>query len=240
MLYFLYGEDWRGARKKSVELLESLQNKKPDASLFKFDSESWNEPQFEEFLASQGLFEKKFIVFLDGVFQNKEAKEIIKESLERISQSDNLFLFLEGSIDKETERQVKKFSEKIQKFEEEKPKGFRKRDFDVFSLAEAIGRRDKKNLWVLYRKAIDIGITPEEINGILFWQIKSMIVASGATNATEAGLSPFVFGRAKTYSKNYSKEELQKLSGRLVTSYHEAHRGIYDFDIALERFVLEI
>ena len=39
-------------------------------------------------------------------------------------------------------------------------------------------------------------------------------------------------------TKFFSKEELKKASSELVSIYHKAHRGEYDFTISLEQFIL--
>jgi energy-converting hydrogenase Eha subunit H len=67
-----------------------------------------------------------------------------------------------------------------------------------------------------------------------------MLLVAEAKTAGEAGVAPFVFTKAKNFLKNYSVPELQTLSSKLVRMYHDAHRGIHDFEIALERFVLHL
>ena len=59
----------------------------------------------------------------------------------------------------------------------------------------------------------------EEQHGILFWQVKTMLlVASGETK----GLKPFVVSKARKFTQNYSDNELRRLSDKLVTIYHDA------------------
>ncbi len=56
----------------------------------------------------------------------------------------------------------------------------------------------------------------------------------------ESGLSPFVFRKANQFAKNYSENELQKLSSNLIDIYHNARRGVKPLDIELEKFTLNI
>lgn len=239
MLYFLYGTDKDKAREKAQELLATLQKKKPDAQLFRLDVEHWNERELDELIFGQGLFERKLIVFCPYLFENKEAEEGVLSRLKEIASADNVFILLEEEIRKPILLDITEAAEKVQAFElkkKEKERG----TFNIFSLTDAFGRRDKKKLWILYQKAVTSGAAPEEIHGILFWQLKSMIVALAAKTPNEAGLAPFVFTKAKSFLENYSKEELEHFSSTMVRLYHDSHRGIHDFSIALERFLLTI
>ena len=78
------------------------------------------------------------------------------------------------------------------------------------------------------------------MHGILFWGTKNMILAKHAKNGKEAGLSPFVFGKAQRFSKNYTDEELRHTSAHLMEIYHRARRGIMPFDIGFETFLLAL
>lgn len=238
MLYFLYGTDTDKAREKAHELLETLQKKKPDAAVFRIEAEKWNEVHLEELIGGQGLFSQKMLIFADRVFENEEAEAAIEKNLEEIGKSDNVFIFLEHKVRKALLLEITEVAEKVQEFESKEEK--KKPEFNIFSLTDAFGKKDKKKLWVLYQKALEADAVPEEIHGILFWQLKSMLVAATAESASSAGLAPFVFTKAKSFLKNYSSEELKQLSSKLVRMYHDAHRGIHDFEIALERLILTL
>ena len=238
MLYFFYGSDTDTARAKARALADALRKKKPDAELFRTDAENWSEARLQELIAGQGLFNNSYIVEVVQLFENKEAKEVFIDRLEEIAASPNVFIVLEGGVDRKTLLELTEVAEKIQLFDKLKAK--EPEGFNIFSLSDAFGRRDKKKLWVLYQKAVASGAVPEEIHGILFWQLKSMLVAASGADAKETGLAPFVFTKAKSFLKNYSAPELHALSSKLVRLYHDAHRGIHDFEFALERFVLTL
>ena len=67
-----------------------------------------------------------------------------------------------------------------------------------------------------------------------------MLQAAEARDATQAGLNPYVYQKSKGFLQNFSIDEVKNISSRLVTLYHDARRGIIDFDMALEKFVLEV
>lgn len=244
MFYFLYGKDYEKARAKASELIDSMKKKKPDAEVFVLDADNWQENQLHEFIESQGLFEKKFIVFAKRLFEKKEVKEVVLEKLAEIKLSQNVFVFLEGVVDTPTLKLIEKSAERIQEFAKStSAQAFGSaglEGFNLFTLADALGEKDKKKLWVLYQKAIRQEASPEELSGILFWQVKNLLIAREAASAQEAGLSPFVFSKSKRFSRNFSLEELQGLAFHLISLYHDAHRGMADFEAGLEQFVLSI
>ncbi|OHA44030.1 MAG: hypothetical protein A3G03_00530 [Candidatus Taylorbacteria bacterium RIFCSPLOWO2_12_FULL_44_15c] len=237
MLYLIYGNDFEKARGKARELIADLQKRKPNAEVFRLEDEMVSAGKLDELSGGQGLFERKYIVFADNVFRSAEAKEIVLKKLKSLADSENVFIFLEDELGKADLKELEKFAKKVQKFSgatnKEKP-------FNVFSLTEKLGRRDKRGLWILYQKALAEGLAPEEIHGILFWQIKAMLAAVLAKTAEESGLKPFVFQKSRVFAKNYSLAELKNLSSKMVAVYHNSRRIGPDLDVALERLILEI
>ena len=55
-----------------------------------------------EFAGGRGLFESKYIVRLNGVLETAEEKEIILAMAKELAESDNIFLLVEGALDKKT------------------------------------------------------------------------------------------------------------------------------------------
>ena len=55
--------------------------------------------KIDELLISQGLFEQKYIVDLDKLFEKKEIKEYVLDKLEAMKEAFHPFLILEGKID---------------------------------------------------------------------------------------------------------------------------------------------
>ncbi len=236
MLYFLYGADKEKARGKARELISGLQKKKPDATLFRISSENFNVSQLDELLLGQGLFVSKSIIFFDGVFGEAEHKETVVLKLADIADSPNIFIFLEGKVDKPTLSQICKHTENVYKFGEESVEKSQK----DYAFTDAFGARDKKKLWILFQKEIKKGKKSEELHGLLFWQIKSMILAEVSATPETAGLHPFVFSKNRQFVKNYGKGKLLKLLKDLAVLYHNAHRGATDFEIGLEHFLLSL
>lgn len=235
MFYFLYGTDTHKAREKLHSLLDLAKKKRPEAEVFKMTTENWREGQFDELLVSQGLFEQKYTVVLDNLFERKDIREYISDRLEGLKESDQIFLFLEGKVDASSLKKIEKHSEKTQEFEkatETKPQ------VNPFAITDGLLEKDKKKLWLNYIDLIEKGGVPEEIHGILFWQVKNMILASRATSTAETGLSPFVYKNALRGSRNYKTEELQQMSTGLVEMTHKVRRGQGELGIMMEKWML--
>ena len=224
MIYFFYGKNTDKSRMKARDLIDSLRKKKPDASFFKFDTESFDNAKMQEYIGGQGLFSNKYIVFLDRLCEDKEIKEQFIEKLKEIKESENIFIILEGKIDKVTAGKLEKRSEKFinsdltEKEIEEKDN--KKEELNIFEIANALARRNKKEIWMIYRQLIDSGKVPEEIHGVLFWKAKTMLLADSVYN--------------------WKKEELLKFIDDLITIYHEARRGNGEIEIGVERLVLGV
>ena len=113
MIYFYYGTDTNKARIKAHELVDSLLKKKPDASFFRMDTENFNTSQLQEYIGGMGLFSNKYIVFLDRLSEKKDIKDEFLDKIKEISESENIFIVLEGKLDKATATKIEKKSEKF-------------------------------------------------------------------------------------------------------------------------------
>lgn len=238
MLYVLHGTDIEKAREKSHALFEALKAKKPDAAAGTISMEDITLEKLDELTQSQGLFENKQIILMDRTLENKDVREVMLEKIDAIAESPNIFIFFEGKLTKEVLKKLEKRAEKITGYEAKE--GPAKKEGSFFALADALGSRNKAELWVLLREALDADAAPEEIHGILFWQAKALALAAKTASAAESGLNPFVYGKAKRYAGNFAKGEIDALLSRLVHMYHRAHRGQVAFDIELEKLALDI
>jgi hypothetical protein len=221
--------------------VESLLAKKPDASFGRYSVENFQPALLDELIGGQGLFVARLIVEFDTLFANAEFKETVLENLKRLAESENIFIILEGKLNKADLKGFEKHAEKIQEYATDPvEKSFQAKTNSPFALADALGRRDKKTLWALYIQQREAGSVAEELHGLLFWQIKSMLLASQAKSAEAAGLKPFVYSKSKKFAENFSPEELQELSKTMVSIYHDAHRGMGELSLLLERLILNM
>jgi len=239
MLYLIYGTNTEKARKKANRLLNILIAKKPDVTAIRVDAEHFERGEILERASGQSLFESKIVVLYDTVLENAEAKEEIEDNLQKLKDSQNIFILLQGKLDKKTVNKLTRYTEKTEEHAEEKEN----KDissFKIFDLSDALLARNKRALWVLYQKGKFNNTRAEEMHNILNWGAKTMLLASVSKNAEEAELNPFVYRKAKQGSHKYSQRELKQLSLSLVSLYHNSHRGKHTLDTALERFILSV
>lgn len=236
MLYFLYG-DVPKAAEKARSMVNSLIAKQPDAARFKIDSQNWEVGEMEGLLHGQGLFSQRYIIELRHLFEKVETAESVISFLPEIAQSENIFIWVDREADEKSLKEIEKYATKVQQFSEtkkiEKPK------FNSFILADALCERNKQKLWINFQDALNSS-DPQELHGTLFWQMKSMILAQKYKTAAEVDMKPFPFNKAKAGAKKYSEEELERLTTELIAVSHDSRRGLCDFEIALERWVLSI
>lgn len=236
MLYLMYGSDTQKARAKKDELLAMLRGKRPDAEVFLLDSDTFTAPKLESLYSSQGLFEQKHIVVLDGVLSDKETKGIIQGMLVSLAESSSVFLILDGALDVKTAEQIEKHAAKTYLYGEKKKAEWGNNI--NFLIADAYGAKDRKNAWVLFQKAMRAGSSAEEVHGTLFWQVKTILLAKKTKSAEEAGLKPFPYGKAVRFAKNFKEEELEETLSRLVDMYHGIRMEGGGLDVELEKFLL--
>ncbi len=230
MIYFFYNTP----KEKVHTLVQGLLKRKPDAMYFRFDEDTFDGEFLKGLFESQGLFEAHHIVYLDELYTTGTFSMFLKE----MQKSENIFVVYERDLLAKDLKQIEGCSEKVVKEEKVKKKSLGVKE-NPFALTEALGKRDKKKAWILYQDALISGKAPEEIQGLLFWQVKSMVLASRAKNATDTGLKPFVYTKAKGFAKNYTQDELIKMSAELVHISDQGRKG-GDVGVLLEKFLLTL
>ena len=240
MLYLIHGSNQVAGRKKLHAILNPVLEKNPDTPVDFFDAETLLPEELPTLIAGQGLFTGTRALVFDRVLDSAETRDRTLLFLTEMGASRNTILFLDADTDAQTVKKFEKAGAEIFHLQATTASP----TFNVFALTDAFGRRDRKRLWIEFRKAVsregnDDGFFMY-VNSMLFWQVKSMLLALLSKNPTEAGMKPFTYQKAKTFLKNYTKEELEKLSSKLMELPHDAHRGIGDLEIGLERLVLDI
>lgn len=236
MIYLIYG-DYKKVLKKGKDLIENLLSKQPNAVVQRYNVDNVTFTNLDYLIEGQGLFFDKQIIVFSKVLENKETTEILSLKIKELSDSKNIFIFQEEKVLKTLIKKFEKNGAKVQFFEGKEQ--FEKEKINVFEIANTFLLRDKKNTWLLYQKYINEGISAEEIFGILWWQIKTLLLAEKCKNAKEAGIKDFPFNKAKGALKNFKKGELEKIAGDLIQIYHDARLQGVDLALKLEEFVLK-
>lgn len=192
-----------------------------------------------ENLESSSLFGKKNVFVFNSVLENKENMDFVCKNAKNIEKSTNIFIFIESSVKKTDIKPIEKVSENIFIFEDSKKE---EKKFNIFAFTDAFSKKDKKNAWVIYQKAINEGVLPEDIVNILIWAIKALILTKNKkgtdSEVKNSGLNPFVFKKSMANTKLWEEKILKKSLQDLVLIYHDARRG-EDLQNNLELFILK-
>lgn len=236
MLHIIYGNDRENIRTQFQAAREAMRAKSDDERMVR-EGEIVEE-FLSEISSSVGLFGEKTLFTFDNILDKKEEQDLIVSHMVELGASPNYFLICESAFDKKIAEQLGGEGVSIQ--ECVAIKGNTRPSFNIFALGDALGKRNKKELWSQFQEARDSGFEPEEISGTLFWAVKNLALMKDAPVGSLCGLNPFVAKKTREFANNYTREEIINLSRSLITAYHEAHKGGEPMDIALERFTLSI
>lgn len=232
MLAVFYGTDRTEVRNAASGFL--AKNAK-NVGAESIDNTNYLSGELATLIDSQSLFGGTEAYILDTPSTDTEFETEVTEHLSGMADSANVFVVMESSLLAAVRRKYERHALELEEFVADKAERF-----NAFALAEALSKRDKKNLWVLLQEAKLAGLRPEEIVGVLWWQLKALQLAAKTSSPNEAGLKDYPYKKAKQSLRNFKDGELQKLSQSLIVLYHEAHQGISDMDLKLEEWALSI
>lgn len=237
MLYVYFGTDKESARKKVQATVANMLSKNPDALYFRITQETVGGFSPEELAQSQALFKSEYIVVCDSLLESVEGEEFVIQNIEQFAESPHPIFVLEAALKAPQKKKCEKFAVKMQEFSlKEKASAER---FNTFSLTDALASRDTKTLWTLFRDAKRHGVSDEEIHGILFWMLKTLVLTASADSAQDAGLKPFPYQKAqRSLARFESKEVLHERLARFALLPQHARRRKIPLEIELERYIL--
>ncbi len=213
MIYLFSGDD---TKKKNVIYEEFINSLPKNAEIFSFSRNNFDKVQIESLYSGSSLFSNKSIIVFSNILEYEENRNFILDKLKLIAESNNIFVFLEGKLNKPIVDAFKKNNAEINLFELLKEK---KEKFDNFLIANAFANKDKLNTWIYFRRGIEADASLEEVTGILFWKIKDMILK-------------------KNFSK-FKEEQLKTFVSKLSYIVPEARKNGRDAESTLEQFLLE-
>jgi DNA polymerase III delta subunit len=227
MLKVFFGTDTDAVRKAAWA---AARDGAPDAPHV-LTSESYEPGQLSELVGAGSLFGEARVVVIDT--PTEQLAEDVSLLLDAMAASVDRFIIIEGPLLAATKKVYAKHTDELH----ECKAGTIER-FNTFALADALASRNKKQLWLLLHDATRAGIAPEEITGVLWWQLKGLRLAALTSNAAEAGMKDFPYNKAKRALATLSLSDVEQLSHELLTLYHQGHGGETDFSLALEHWVL--
>ncbi len=215
MLHLFAGEDTQGKRASYDRFMISL----PEGTeIFHIEGKNFDRAQVESFYSGAGLFFKRCAVVLEDILERKEEAEFLFANLEKMSSSENIFIFLERKMSKPVLDEFKRSGAELNVFELEKKKENGAK-FNGFVLANSLGERNKLSLWLNFCRAREAGMELDPLAGILFWKVKDMLLRRS-------------FGK-------FSEKELKELAGKISALLPKARKEGRDPEAAFEEFLLE-
>jgi DNA polymerase III delta subunit len=233
MLYVYYGTDTIGVRQRAFSQLHKAEA--GGASVTRIESEQYMPGLLADLVGAVSLFGGTQAYLLDTPSSDSDFNEGVLNHLSAFAESPSIFVVIEGSL---LAPEKKLYAPHATEFEE--VKGAAAERYNIFALADAFSRKDKKSLWLLLQEARLAGLSAEEIIGTLWWQLKTLRLASVTGSAAEAGMKDFPYQKAKRSLVHFKPNELTTLSQQLLTLYHDGHGGRRDIDVALEEWVLKV
>ena len=233
MLRVYFGNDIVKVREAALSFVDGELEK--GISLETIDADNYESGVFADAAGGVSLFGGEAIYLIDTPSSHKEMYEEVIDKLEIFAASDHVFVVIEGALLAAEKKKFAKYADSLEEF-----KAAAGQRFNTFSLADALARKDKKTLWLLLHEARLSGIALEEIIGVLWWQLKTLRLTTLAKSASEAGLKPFPYQKAKRSLGKFKDDELENLSLSLLTLQHDSRLGLAELDVALERWVLRI
>lgn len=233
MLRVFFGNDTIKVREEAFAELDSFRSEGGTVTVI--EANNYEPGMVAELVGSQSLFGGRQVYLFDTPSQEEKFYEEVIANLSAMAEQESIFLVVEAVLLAAEKRRFEKYAEWLKEY-----KAGAKERFNSFSLADALARKDRKALWLLFHEAVLAGIAVEELVGILWWQLKTLRLAAITKNAEQAGLKDFPYQKAKRSLSKFGEGELEKLSASLLTLLHDSRLGFYDTDQALERWILRL
>lgn len=230
MLKVFYGNDTHTIRCEAHAVAAASAGDAPYTTL---ESEQYEAGQLTTAVGETSLFGGQEVYLIDTPVG--ALAEEVETLLTDMAASPNTFVVIEGTLLAPAKKRYTQVTDDVTEY-----KAAAAERFDVFALAEALARKDKKSLWLLLQQARQAGLSAEEIIGTLWWQIKSLRLAAVTRSAAEAGMKDYPYRKAQSALVKFAPGQLLALSHSLLTVYHQGHAGEVDTFTALEQWCLEL
>lgn len=233
MLYVFFGNDTIAARQSAYDFLSK--QGEVGVTTERIDADAYTPGILNDVAGATSLFGSETLYLIDTPSNQKDFFVAVTESLEVLAESPNTFVIIEEAMLAPEKKKFSTYAETITEYKKTATERF-----NAFSMADSLAKKNKRMLWVQLQEANKAGLSPEEIIGTLWWQLKSLRLASLTKNAPEAGMKDFPYNKAKQSLNNFKSGELEQLSDRILKLYHDGHGGRVDINLALEKWVLTI
>jgi len=233
MLQVVCGTDSITIRREAFALADTAQA--AGAALHRLESDQYAPGLLADAVGASSLFGEAAVYVIDTPSELSDFLSEVLEYAPSLAESSNLFVVIEKALLAPVKKQFMNAGATLSEY-----KAVAGERFNVFAMADALSRKDKRTLWLLLQGASAAGIAVEEIIGILWWQLKTLRVAALTQSAAEAEMKDYPYNKAKRSVANFAGDELTVLSHSLLNVYHAGHAGEVPLNEALELWVLRM
>lgn len=233
MLYVCCGSDTEAVREQAMVLLAQYADKGYQQG--RIEADQYESGMLPTVVNSSSLFNEAAVYLLDTVDAKEEFLADIKTCRTALGETEQVFVLVAGKLLAPEKKQYATIAKEVYELNSSSPQRF-----NTFALSDALAEKNKKQLWLLWQSAQREGVAAEEVIGVLWWQLKMLLLASRTGSAAEAGVKAYPYQKAKRAIGNFAPNELDKLADSLLVVYHDGHAGIVDIHLALESWLLRI
>ena len=133
--------------------------------------QSLTEEELVSLASTDALFGGAQTFVLEDALYGERGEEFV-DLLEVFAESPHTFIFKEEKLLKAETEALKKAGAKIELERIYLPAG--RREFDNFGVAEALGKKDKKGLWLALMASWLAGEKAEAVAGLMAWKARQM------------------------------------------------------------------
>lgn len=233
MFKVFFGNDTIKVRREALDSVDVLRS--GGASVVTIEEGNYQSGVIANAAATASLFGEPLVYLVDTPSTNTEMYQEVIDSLELMQDGTHTFIVIESTLLAAEKKRFEKYASEMKEF-----KSVAKERFNNFALADALAKKDKRLLWLLFNEARLEGIAMEELSGVLWWQLKTLRLAAMTSNAAEAGMKDFPYQKAKRSLSGFVPGELERLSHSFLAIMHDSRRGMFEFDQAFEKWVLSL
>ena len=202
MLCLFFGEDTYRSRQRLQEFLERDRSSKNGFFFpLRFSPDGFDESAFNELLRAKNLFAEKHTVICEGLLEEAARRDFILDNLKICSSSENLFIFLEETLETPVLAVFKKYSQNMEEFKSlslDRLRAWLEKELEERKISmpcrhkEELLRQSGANLWLLiqeiekYHLSSKAGVLPDEVSkkeGLNFFHIADAVAAKDKARA---------------------------------------------------------
>ncbi len=234
MLVSFLSADLKTAQESAKKLFESKKGAKDGLYSLSLNSETFKEQALDELLNSSALFQSEYLVFLNNILEDPEAKDIFFDNIEAFEKAPHLFILATGNLDRDSLSKVKKHSFKYQELSSPSEDFTQKGNIN-FKLLDAILDFDKKRAWLLLLQSLEES-EPELLYGSLAWMFKNIKLS-----AVQSGkLKPFIKRKYENFLKKADKKKLEQAYRDFLLLPTVSRKRSVKLDLLMEKWILTL